>query len=101
MGLIAAVLILIILFFWFAFCFTLWAWLQAIVNLCQCKFIRSSIWFVIGTWMLFWWFDKLDEVNFWPGACFFVGVGVLATLARYLRRNTQADRATAPATVER
>jgi hypothetical protein len=38
-----------------------------------------------GTFMLFWWFDKLDEVNFWSGACFFIGVGALGTFVRYAR----------------
>jgi hypothetical protein len=87
MGLIAPVLMGIVLFHWLAFCFTVSAWLRTIINLCECKFIRASIWFVTGTWMLFWWFDKpRGWDDFMPGACFFVGIGALATLVRYLRR---------------
>jgi hypothetical protein len=61
---------------WLAFCFTVWVWLRAILNLCECKFIRASLWFDAGAAMLFWWADKWESWDtFWPGACFFVGVG--------------------------
>jgi len=84
MGLIAPVLMGIVLFYWLAFCFTIWAWLRTIINLCECKFIRASLWFNAGVAMLFWWTDKWEGWDtFWPGACFFVGVGVLATFLRY------------------
>src|SRR5258708_34191490 len=87
MGLIAPVLMAIVLFYWLGFCFTVWAWLRTIINLCECKFIRASIWFVTGTWLLFWWFDKLhDWERFGPGACIFVGLGALATFVRYHRK---------------
>src|SRR5215813_4155495 len=58
MLLISPVLIAVVLFYWFAFCFTLWAWFRAIVCLCECKFIRASLWFNAGVFILFWWFDK-------------------------------------------
>jgi len=78
------VLSAVFLFYWFAFMGTIWAWLQAIGNLCQGKFIRSSIWFVIGVWLLFWWFDEpRDWEHFGPGACFFIAVGAFATFLRY------------------
>jgi len=84
MSLIAAVLIPIVLFFWFAFCFTVWAWLRTIINLCECKFIRASLWFNAGVAMLFWWTDKWESWDaFLPGAAFFIGVGALGTFARY------------------
>jgi hypothetical protein len=87
MGLIAPVLMAIVAFYWVAGCFTIIAWLKAISNLCFGNFIRAAIWFNVGNWMLFWWFDKPHGwEDFMPGACFFVGIGALATLARYLRR---------------
>jgi drug/metabolite transporter superfamily protein YnfA len=83
MLLIAPVLMGIVLFYWLAFCFTIWAWLRAILNLCECKFIRASLWFVTGTWLLFWWFGKPhDWDDFAPGAAVFISVGVLATFVR-------------------
>jgi hypothetical protein len=54
MVLIAPVLMGIVLFFWFAACFTLWAWLQTIFCLCQLQFVRATIWFSLGSGMLFW-----------------------------------------------
>ena len=37
--------------------------------------------------MLLWWTGKWESWDaFWPGACAFVGVGVLATVARYCRK---------------
>ena len=37
--------------------------------------------------MLLWWTGKWESWDaFWPGACAFVGVGVLATVARYYRK---------------
>jgi len=69
MGLIAPVLIAVVLFFWFAFCVTVWAWLQIIFCLCECKFIRAALWFNVGVFMLFLWFDKPhDWDTMMPGA---------------------------------
>jgi hypothetical protein len=95
MGLIAPVLMGIVLFYWLAFCFTIWAWFQAIVHLCQLQFVRASLWFNAGTWMLFWWFDRPhDWDSFMPGACFFVGLGALGTFVRYdLKRKRSATDA--------
>jgi hypothetical protein len=74
----------IVLFYWLAFCFTVAAWLKTIVHLLGGNFIRSSLWFNAGVWMLFWWFDKPRSwEEYGPGACFFLGVGVLATFLRY------------------
>jgi hypothetical protein len=87
MGLIAAFLIPLVLFFWFALMFTLWAWLRAIVNLCQCKFIRAALWFNVGVFMLFWWTDKPhDWDTMMPGVVFFTGLGALGTFARYCKK---------------
>jgi hypothetical protein len=88
MGLIAAVLIPIVLFFWFAACFTLWAWLQTIFCLCQLQFVRATIWFSLGSGMLFWWMgtDDIDFDTWLHGSAVIVGLGVLATVARYYRK---------------
>ena len=84
MVLIAPVIMGIVLFYWLSFCLTIWAWFQAIVHLCKCQFIRASLWFVTGTWLLFWWFDKpLDWDSFMPGAIMLIGLGALGTFARY------------------
>jgi hypothetical protein len=87
----------IVLFYWLALCFTVWAWLRAILNLCECKFIRASLWFVTGTWMLFWWLNESMRSwdNFLPGACFFVGLGALGTFVRYARRLAPTNKSLA------
>jgi hypothetical protein len=87
-GLIAAVLIPIVLFFWFAACFTLWACLQTIFCLCQLQFVRATIWFSLGSGMLFWW-TGTDDIDFdtWAhGSAVIVGIGALGTFARYHRK---------------
>jgi hypothetical protein len=90
MGLIAAVLIPIVLFFWFAACFTLWAWLQTIFCLCQLQFVRATIWFSLGSGMLFWWFDKDIDFDTWlRGSAVIVGLGTLGTFVRW-RKKQQA-----------
>jgi hypothetical protein len=87
MVLIAPVLMGIVLFYWLAFCLTVWAWLRAILNLCECKFIRASLWFNAGAWMLFWWFDlPHDWDTMMPGIVFFTGLGALGTFVRYHRK---------------
>jgi hypothetical protein len=87
MGLIAAVLIPVILFFWFAFCLTVWAWLQTIFCLFQLQFIRATIWFSLGCGMLFWWMGTDIDFDTWlSGSATIVGMGVTATLLRYLNR---------------
>jgi|SRR6516164_9192912 hypothetical protein len=85
--LIAIVLAAVLLFYWLALMGTIWMWANAIFSLCKLHFIRASLWFNAGVFMLFWWFDRPhDWDSFMPGACFFVGIGALATLVRYLRR---------------
>ena len=64
MGLVAPILIGIVLFYWFAFMLTIWAWLQTIIHLCKCQFIRASIWFCTGTAMLVWWDGRYSWDNF-------------------------------------
>jgi len=93
MGLIAAVLIPIVLFFWFAACFTLWAWLQTIFCLCQLQFVRATIWFSLGSGMLFWWMGTDIDVDTWlHGSAVIIGIGTLGTLVRW-RKKHQAMQA--------
>jgi hypothetical protein len=55
-----------------------------IINLCECKFIRASLWLNAGVAMLFWWTDKWESWEaFLPGAAFLVGLGALGTFVRY------------------
>jgi hypothetical protein len=79
MGLVAPVLIGIVLFFWLAFMFTIWAWLQTIIHLCKCQFIRASIWFCTGTAMLVWWDGRYSWDGFLPLYITLVGAGVIAS----------------------
>ena len=102
MGLIAAFLIPIVLFFWLAFCFTVIAWLKAIVHLCFGNFIRAAIWFSIGCGMLFWWQGTEVIPHPWDfdkwlrGSAVIVGIGVLATFARFYNRHRRAAQAVPP-----
>src|SRR5262249_35249855 len=81
---------LVVAFYWFAFCFSLWAWFKTITCLCERKFIRSAIWFNVGVFMLFWWYDKPhDWDTMMPGVVFFTGLGALATFVRW-RKKQQA-----------
>jgi len=87
MGLIAAFLIPVILFFWFAFCLTVIAWLKTLSHLCFGNFTRASIYFSIGCGMLFWWMGTDIDFDTWlRGSTTIVGIGVSATVARYLNR---------------
>ena len=87
---VAILLMLVVAFYWGAFCVTVWLWLRAILNLCVGNFIRASLCLVSGMWMLLWWFDKPRSwEDFGPGACFFVGLGALATFVRW-RKKQQA-----------
>jgi len=54
----------------------------------------ASLWFVSGTWMLFWWFDKPHGWDdFAPGAFTFIGAGVAGTIGRYFYRRQQTLQA--------
>jgi hypothetical protein len=97
MWLVAIFLILVVEFYWAAFCVTVWLWLRAILNFCMGNFIRAALCFVAGTWMLLWWYDKprgWDDVA--PGAYVVIGLGALATFARFYRRQQRAVEAVPP-----
>src|SRR5262249_47966098 len=82
---VAIVLMAVILFFWLAFMLTVWAWFQTIVCLFRLQFIRASLWFGVGTVMIFWWLDR-DLEPAWRASTLFICVGATATLLRYLNR---------------
>ena len=98
MALVAPVILAVVAFYWLAGCLTVIAWLKAISNLCFGNFIRAAIWFNVGVWLLFWWFDKPhDWDSFMPGACFLVGLGALGTFARYCSKRKAMLAIPAPA----
>ena len=87
---VAIVLMAVVLFYWLAFCLTIWAWFKALIHLLGGNFIRSALWFNVGVFMLFWWYDKPhDWDTMMPGVVFFTGLGVLATFVRW-RKKQQA-----------
>ena len=90
---LAIFLMLVVLFYWLAFCLTVAAWLKALVHLFGGNFIRCALWLSVGMWMLLWWYDKPRSWDdFMPGACVFIGLGVLATFVRW-RKKQQAMQA--------
>jgi hypothetical protein len=94
---VAIFLMLVVGFYWAMFCVTIWLWLRAILNLCVGNFIRASLCFVAGTWMLLWWYDEpRGWDDFAPGTYVVIGLGVLATFARFWRRQQQAAQTVTP-----
>ena len=90
---VAIFLMAVVLFYWLAFCLTIAAWLKAIGHLFGGNFIRSALWFNVGVFMLFWWFDKPhDWDTMMPGVIFFTGLGALGTFVRW-RKKQQAMQA--------
>ena len=84
---VAIVLIAVVLFYWFSFMFTIWCWLQVILCLCQLQFVRATIWFSLGSGMLFWWMDTDIDFDTWlHGSAVIVGIGALGTFVRYHRK---------------
>ena len=85
--LVAIVLGAVLLFYWFSFMFTIWCWLQVIFCLCQLQFVRATIWFSLGSGMLFWWMGSDIDFDTWlRGSAVIVGMGALGTFARYHRK---------------
>ena len=94
---VAILLMLVVAFYWGAFCVTVWLWLRAILNLCVGNFIRASLYFVAGMWMLAWWYDEpRGWDDFAPGTYVVIGLGVLATFARFWRQHQQAAQTVTP-----
>jgi len=85
---VAIFLMAVVLFYWLAFCLTVAAWLKAIVHLLGGNFIRVALWFNLGVFMLFWWYDlPHDWDTMMPGVVFFTGLGALATFVRWHRKH--------------
>src|SRR5215510_12934210 len=94
---VAIVLIAVVLFFWLAFCVTAWAWLQTIFCLCQLQFVRATIWFSLGSGMLFWWLGSdIDFDTWWGGSVVLVGLGGLASLLLLIKRHSRPTIPTWP-----
>ena len=77
----------IVAFYWVAGCFTIIAWLKAISHLCFGNFTRAASYFCIGCGLLFWWVGTDIDFDTWLGGSYvIVGMGVIATFLRYLKR---------------
>src|SRR5262249_10370082 len=91
--LLAIVLSAVVLFYLGAFYLTVAAWLNAIGHLFRGNFIRASIWACIGFGMLCWWQgentipDPWDFHAWLTNSAWVVGIGVLATFARFYNRH--------------
>ena len=100
--LLAIVIGAVLLFYWLAFMATIWWWFNAIVALCKGHFIRATIWGCLGFGMLCWWQgentipDPWDFHEWLKGSAWVVGVGVLATFARFYNRHRRAAQAVPP-----
>src|SRR5262249_50503497 len=87
---VAIFLMVVVLFYWLAFCLTVAAWLKALSHLCLGNFIRASIWFSIGSGMIFWWTSADIDLDTWKqGSAVIVGMGALGTFVRW-RKKQQA-----------
>ena len=100
--LIAIVLIAIIWFYLGAIYLTVVAWLNAVGHLLQGHFTRAAAWFCVGVGMLLWWngtetiphpwdFDAWLKASAWV-----VGLGALATFARFYNRHRRATQTVPP-----
>jgi len=99
---LAIFLMLVVLFYWLAFMGTIWFWFNAIVSLCKCNFIRAAIWGSLGYGMWLWWMyselipDPWDFHEWLKGSAWVVGLGALATFARFYNRHQRAAQAVPP-----
>lgn len=86
MGLLAPFLVGVVLFYWFAFMGTIWAWLQAIISLCQLKFIKASLWLCAGIAGLEWWVGKESWDFYLPLYFILVCAGAIGSTLLHLKR---------------
>src|SRR5205823_2545933 len=90
--LLAIVLGGILLFYWLAFMGTIWFCFNGIMALWAGHFIRAGLWFSLGVGMILWWQGTEVIPHPWDfdawlrGSAVIVGIGPLATLARYCRK---------------
>jgi hypothetical protein len=100
---------LVVGFYWFAFMGTIWFWFNAIFALIKGHFIRAAIWGSLGYGMWLWWQMPGDEgliagaipdpwaFDAWlKGSAWVVGLGALATFARFYNRHRRAAQAVTP-----
>jgi hypothetical protein len=82
----------VLVFYWLAFWGTVLAWMWCILDLCQGKFIRATIWFCTGLGMLAWWMaDKDVTFNGWMQfSAVVIGLTILVVFIRwiYVRQRT-------------
>jgi hypothetical protein len=99
---LAIFLALVVGFYWFAFMGTIWMWFNAIFALIKGHFIRAAIWGSLGYGMWLWWMyselipDPWDFHEWLKGSAWVVGIGVLATFARFYNRHRGAAQAVPP-----
>ena len=99
---VAIFLMLVVAFYWGAFYLTVAAWLNAVGHLFRGNFIRASIWACIGFGMLCWWQgentipDPWDFHAWLTNSAWVVGIGVLATFARFYNRHRRAAQVVTP-----
>ena len=100
--LLAIVIGAVLLFYWLAFMATIWWWFNAILALCKGHFTRAAIWACLGFGMLCWWQgedtipDPWDFDKWLKGSAWVIGIGVLATFARFYDRHRRAAQAVPP-----
>jgi len=99
---LAIFLMLVVLFYWLAFCATIWWWFNAIVALVNGHYIRAAIWGCLGYGMLAWWngtevIPHPWDVEAWlQESAWVVGLGALATFARFYNRHRRTAQAVPP-----
>ena len=99
---LAVFLMIVVAFYWGAFYLTVVAWLNALGHLFRGNFIRASIWACIGFGMLCWWQgentipDPWDFHAWLTNSAWVVGIGALATVARFYNGHRRAAQAVPP-----
>ena len=106
MWLILAVVIWVaIMYYWIAILLTICSWIWALCDLIQGRFIRASIWFSIGSGMMFWWFssDPEMDIDFWDwvqGSATIIGIVSALVLWRWYRKRQREQVVFAHETVQ-
>ena len=100
--LLAIVLSAVVLFYWLAFMGTIWFCFNALMSLWAGHFVRAAIWACLGVGMLLWWqgteiIPHPWHVDAWlKASAWVIGIGVLATFARFYDRHRRAAQAVPP-----
>jgi len=99
---VAIFLMLVVAFYWFAFMATIWWCFNALMALWAGHYIRAAIWGCLGFGMLCWWQgsdvipDPWDFDKWLKGSAWVVGLGALATFARFYNRHRRATQTVPP-----